>query len=454
MPGTIESHQAMPLLARAAAGETLEADQARTAARFALRELAQRHPGRSVEVRVPFAGAVQILPGPSHRRGTPPNVVEMARAFPHDPGIAAALLLNPVTLRRGEALFVPAGSVHAYISGLGVEIMASSDNVLRAGLTTKHVDVPAMLACVDYVAAPPVRPAPEYLSRATRAYYAPVDDFELLVTTVVPQDGRVPVPGRGPRILLGLERVSLQAEIAEILGYGLAKEHSMADWSQRPLGPELRAYAALDVELLLELRNALMSMLRAAGRLEWLHEECEEIRLREPKPPRAQPWRKAARQVGVRDRRALGMLAALWDARDGLAKDRDLAPERVLPSKVMAELAARKPRSRSDVERSPLLQSRIRRKDVDVWWAAVEGAWALDGDALPERQFHEGEAPYPAVRNWERTNPQAAQRWRVVRTAVLARADDLGIRQERLLNPPPPTGYRKKALDWVFPLSK
>ena len=104
-------------------------------------------------------------------------------------------------------------------------------------------------------------------------------------------------------ILLGLERVSLQAEIAEILGYGLAKEHSMADWSQRPLGPELRAYAALDVELLLELRNALMSMLRAAGRLEWLHEECEEIRLREPKPPRAQPWRKAARQVGVRDRR-------------------------------------------------------------------------------------------------------------------------------------------------------
>ena len=147
----------------------------------------------------------RLAEGRSPSRRVDANVVEMARAFPHDPGIAAALLLNPVTLRRGEALFVPAGSVHAYISGLGVEIMASSDNVLRAGLTTKHVDVPAMLACVDYVAAPPVRPAPEYLSRATRAYYAPVDDFELLVTTVVPRDGRVPVPGRGPRILLGLE---------------------------------------------------------------------------------------------------------------------------------------------------------------------------------------------------------------------------------------------------------
>lgn len=133
------------------------------------------------------------------------NAVTMARSFPGDPGVAAALLLNPVTLQPGEALFVPAGSVHAYLGGLGVEIMASSDNVLRAGLSSKHVDVPAMLACVDYVAAPPVRPAPEYLSRATRAYYAPVDDFELMVTSVVPDDSRMAVPGRGPRVLLGLE---------------------------------------------------------------------------------------------------------------------------------------------------------------------------------------------------------------------------------------------------------
>jgi len=71
--------------------------------------------------------------------------------------------------------------------------------------STDHIDVPEMLACVDYVAAPPVRPAPEYLSRATRAYYAPVDDFELMVTTVVAADGRLPVPGRGPRILLAVE---------------------------------------------------------------------------------------------------------------------------------------------------------------------------------------------------------------------------------------------------------
>ena len=86
--------------------------------------------------------------------------------------------------------------------------MANSDNVLRAGLTSKHIDIPAMLACVDYVAAPPVRPAPEYLSRATRVYYAPVDDFELMVTTIVPEDDRLALPGRGPRILLAVEGVT------------------------------------------------------------------------------------------------------------------------------------------------------------------------------------------------------------------------------------------------------
>ena len=149
--------------------------------------------------------AARLEAGASPSRRVDANAVTMARAFPDDPGVAAALLLNPVTLQPGEALFVPAGCVHAYIGGLGVEIMASSDNVLRAGLTGKHIDVPEMLSCVDYVAAPPVRPAPEYLSRATRAYYAPVDDFELMVTTVVPEDGALQIPGRGPRILLAVE---------------------------------------------------------------------------------------------------------------------------------------------------------------------------------------------------------------------------------------------------------
>ena len=132
------------------------------------------------------------------------TVVLLGEEHPGDPGVVTSLLLNPVTLQAGDALFVPAGGVHAYLRGLAVEIMASSDNVLRAGLTAKHVDTRELLANVDYVAAPPIRIAPERFHGATRVFYAPVDDFELSVTTV--DDRRThPLPGRGPRILLCLD---------------------------------------------------------------------------------------------------------------------------------------------------------------------------------------------------------------------------------------------------------
>lgn len=131
------------------------------------------------------------------------TVVMLEERFPGDPGVVTSLLLNPVTLQPGEALFVPAGGVHAYLNGVGVEVMASSDNVLRAGLTPKHVDVPELLRNVDYVAAPPIRVAPEVSHGATKVFYAPVDDFVLSITTV--ESGRHPLPGRGPRIVLCLD---------------------------------------------------------------------------------------------------------------------------------------------------------------------------------------------------------------------------------------------------------
>lgn len=129
------------------------------------------------------------------------TVVLLAQAYPGDPGAVTSLLLNPVTLEPGEAMFVPAGGVHAYLEGLAVEVMANSDNVLRAGLTTKHVDVPELLVNVDYVAAPPIRVAPEVFHGAARVFYAPVDDFELSVADV-DDSGAHRLPGRGPRIVL------------------------------------------------------------------------------------------------------------------------------------------------------------------------------------------------------------------------------------------------------------
>lgn len=150
------------------------------------------------------------------------TVVQLQEQHPGDPGVVASMLLNPVTLEPGQVLFVPAGAVHAYLSGLGVEIMASSDNVLRAGLTAKPIDVPEMLACVDYVAAPPIRIAPERVGPATEVYHAPVDDFELGTTVVRPDP--IPVPGRAARTILCVEgEVSISVgDQTEILTPGRA----------------------------------------------------------------------------------------------------------------------------------------------------------------------------------------------------------------------------------------
>ena len=162
-------------------------------------------PGPDEVAALAAAAAARLADGsPSPRADR--TVVLLQREYPGDPGVATSLLLNPVTLQPGEAMFVPAGGVHAYVHGVAVEIMASSDNVLRAGLTPKHVDVPELLRNVDYVAAPPIRIAPEVFHGATRVFYAPVDDFELSVTDVSDADEH-PLPGRGPRILLVLDGV-------------------------------------------------------------------------------------------------------------------------------------------------------------------------------------------------------------------------------------------------------
>ena len=134
------------------------------------------------------------------------TVVTLLEEHPGDPGVVASLLLNPVTLQPGEALFVPSGCVHAYLRGLGIEIMASSDNVLRAGLTTKHVDVPETLRLVDYVAAPPIRLAPEMSHDHTRMFHAPVDDFDLAITNLTGETrSSLPLAGSGPRVLLCID---------------------------------------------------------------------------------------------------------------------------------------------------------------------------------------------------------------------------------------------------------
>lgn len=128
------------------------------------------------------------------------TTAELAELYPGDPGIVIALLLNRVTLARGEALFLPAGNIHAYLGGLGIELMAPSDNVLRGGLTPKHVDVPELLRVLDF------EPLPLPYLRPTEAgagvsRFDPTDVGFALLHVVPGEQGAVVSLG-GPSIVL------------------------------------------------------------------------------------------------------------------------------------------------------------------------------------------------------------------------------------------------------------
>ncbi|NEA76638.1 mannose-6-phosphate isomerase, class I [Streptomyces sp. SID13588] len=132
-----------------------------------------------------------------------------AHSFPGDPGVIAAMLLNHVTLQPGEALYLGAGVPHAYLDGLGVEIMANSDNVLRCGLTPKHVDVPELLRVVRFEATDPGVLRPEVSSNGEEVYETPIDEFRLSRYVLAPGgEARTP-DARTPQILLCTDGAAL-----------------------------------------------------------------------------------------------------------------------------------------------------------------------------------------------------------------------------------------------------
>jgi len=134
------------------------------------------------------------------------TVLKLADQFGDDVGIFAPYLLNHITLQPGESLFLEAGEIHAYISGLGVEIMANSDNVLRAGLTSKYVNTEALLECMSFDAVPISRPKQYMLGSKSRGdvYRAPVREFGLTLYDIVPAEP-LPLPVSGPKIVLNLD---------------------------------------------------------------------------------------------------------------------------------------------------------------------------------------------------------------------------------------------------------
>jgi len=138
--------------------------------------------------------AAALLDGPNFDL-----VAQLATEYPGDPGIVISLMLNLVSLKKGEVLYLPAGNIHAYVDGLGIELMASSDNVLRGGLTPKHVDVPELLSVLDFSPVEVPYLAPEEPVAGVHIFRPDVADFVLTVVTV---DGSVAIDASGPAIAI------------------------------------------------------------------------------------------------------------------------------------------------------------------------------------------------------------------------------------------------------------
>jgi len=233
--------------------------------------------------------------------------------------------------------------------------------------------------------------------------------------------------------LAGYPRVGLGPLVEEVLGYSLEKGHAAADWSTRPLPEPWLRYAALDVEVLVELRDALVDVLTEQGKLAWALEEFAALAVAGPPPPRVDPWRRVSGLHRVRGRRSLAVVRSLWVARDEMARRRDVAPGRVLPDGAIVEAALAEPKSVADLAAIPPFNGQRTRKHLPYWFAAISAALALPAEALPAPTLH-SDAPPPA-RAWPDRDPIAAARLAAARTAVAAIADEHGLPVENLLSP-------------------
>ncbi|MBK5305693.1 MAG: ribonuclease D [Frankiaceae bacterium] len=233
--------------------------------------------------------------------------------------------------------------------------------------------------------------------------------------------------------LAGFERVGLGAMLENILGIRLEKGHSAADWSTRPLPDSWLAYAALDVEVLIELRDKIEAELRAQGKLDWAHEEFETVLRAPAAPPRTDPWRRTSGIHRLRTRRQLAGVRALWEARDAMARRRDTAPGRILPDAAIIAAVTAAPTSPAELLELPVFGGRATRRHVDTWFGALTAAARLPEDELP-LPLPSGDGPPPANR-WAERDPVAARRLSRVRTAVTALAEQHTMPAENLVQP-------------------
>ncbi|MEN0128766.1 MAG: HRDC domain-containing protein [Brevundimonas sp.] len=339
----------------------------------------------------------------------------------------------PQVVDTPEAL---AAVVEAFGSGTGpVAVDAERASGYRYGQRTYLVQLRregAGTALIDPIALPDLSALSDALVGVEWVLHAASQDLPGLAEQGM-HPSRVFDTELGAR-LLGLERVGLAAVVAETLGLGLAKEHSAVDWSTRPLPSDWLRYAALDVEVLVEVREVLAERLAVAGKAEWAAQEFEAVRTAPPPPPRLEPWRRVSGLHNIRDARRLAVVRELWTTRDTNARQRDISPGRVLPDAAIVAAAQALPRSVPALTDLPAFSGKGTRRRAPLWQAAIDRGLAVPDSELPSVRGPKSDAP-PPPRAWVDRDPEAAERLTAAREVIAALSLEHTVPAENLLQP-------------------
>lgn len=372
--------------------------------------------------------------------GTAPETPEVpgAVAAPADDAVELPLLAAPADglpalTDTPEAL---AAVVEALGAGSGpVAVDAERASGYRYGQDAQLVQLRregAGTVLVDPRAVPDLSALGAALGDAEWVLHAANQDLACLAAVGLRPGGDLFDTELGGRIA-GYQRVGLGAVVERLLGVRLAKEHSAVDWSTRPLPEPWLMYAALDVELLVDLRDALAADLAAQGKLEWARQEFAAVRDAPPAPPRTDPWRRTSGLHAVRQRRQLAAVRELWLSRDELARKRDTAPGRVLPDRAVVAAAQAMPTTTRELAALPVFSGPANRRLGARWLEALDRARALPEAQLPPHSLPTDGPPPP--RAWKDRDPEAAERLARARAALTDLSEELSVPLENLLSP-------------------
>lgn len=235
--------------------------------------------------------------------------------------------------------------------------------------------------------------------------------------------------------IAGLPRVGLGPLLESLMGVTLAKEHSAVDWSTRPLPKDWLNYAALDVELLVELREKIYELLKSSDKWKWAEAEFASILVAPPAPPRIDPWRRTSGMHKIKKRDQLVVIKNLWHARDEIARANDVSSGKLLNDAAIIEFAIHKPLTKKDAEKAlrPIGMRARWLENMPTWLSATETALHTPEDQWPPMKS--GADTLPPLKLWRERFADKYAPLTHARFAVESIAQELSIPAENLISP-------------------